>query len=342
MKKEMLIFVGLVVVVLLGSSVFAADVAYVLKNERNVEEGYLEVFEELGLSVDLIESRSISETDFSEYNLILISDGRLKNVKSIPINEIPTVIANRQHLRTLGLISGWRISRLFSSTKLKVKKNGGVVNIYEKTFTPFKSRGISCAYLPRNYKSDEWMSIATTYTRRNNELGDVIAYSDDEVRKCFFGITKTDSWTSDAKGLFKDCVDFVSSGLKFHDVKIDNEYANSVDGVRIKDVEGSVYLLDDVAQLSCDKDYKVDFKTFNVGSYVEDIDFSGKIENGWVVFDWDARKTGLGVGKSTTTGSKTFTADFDEGFYDIVINAVIRGDANPSDNSMSRSVEIVC
>jgi len=123
-----------------------------------------------------------------------------------------------------------------------------------------------------------------------------------------------------------------------HDVMIDETYPNTVNGIRIKDVDKNEFITDSTAELMCGKKYKVEFRTKNVGDFTEDVDISGELAD----FTWSTTKTGLSAGKTTTTGSKTITIDFENGFYDLEIMVDIGFDDNPEDNSKSRRVRVVC
>lgn len=336
MKKRTFIIAG-VFVLLLINFVLAADVAYVLKKVNRVDQGFLDAFSDLGLDVDLIEDKEIKETDFSDYDIVFISDTRLRNVAGIP--DMPVIVANKFYAKLFGFLDKGRASKLVSNSKLKVNKNGEVVKVYEKA--RFKTGGVSIPYyyLPNRYKNGDLETAGTTFTRKSRELGDVVAYLED--RKCFFGITKTKYWTDDAKEMFDNCVKFalgIEVGEGAHDVLIDDTLTNTVNGIRIKDVDANEFLLDDTAELMCDKKYKVDFRTRNIGDFTEDVDISGELAS----FTWTAKKTGLAPGKTSTTGSKTITIDFDNGFYDLEIMVDIGFDDNPSDNFKSRRVKVVC
>ena len=122
MKKRLGLMMFLVVLVLFCGSVLASDVGYILKKSRSVDSCFLNVFSEMGLTVDLIEDKDIPNTDFSEYDFIFVGDDRLKNVKDIPVDVIPSVITNGFYGKELGVLEKGRISRLACNRELKIKK----------------------------------------------------------------------------------------------------------------------------------------------------------------------------------------------------------------------------
>ena len=322
--------------------VAAADVGYVLKDVDKNDSVLMGVFADMGLSVELIEDGSLSGVDFSDYSAIFVSDIRLRNAEMMP-DDVPVVLMNPKYAEMFGFLDKGRARMIASNAPLKVRKNGDVVSAYDSA--RYKIGGVSLPYyyLPSKYENKDCESVGKTSTNRGSgeELGNVVSYLSDEVDKCFFGIPEASYWTADARGLFENCVNFVIGGVGIHDVKIDDSYTNTVDGVRIRDVESGDYLLDTTAQLTCNKKYTISFKTLNVGDYTEDVDLSGVFGD----YTWSSSKSGLAAGKSSTSGSKTVNVtseDFEVGFYDIMIDAVIGTDNHPEDNSVSRSVEVVC
>src|SRR3989344_3883293 len=76
-----LLFMTSGLVVADGSEGGKGDVAYVLKKASKVDQGFLSAITEKGFTVDLIEDKDIQVTDFSNYDLIFVQDGRLRNAK---------------------------------------------------------------------------------------------------------------------------------------------------------------------------------------------------------------------------------------------------------------------
>ena len=72
MKKSWkILIVFITFIIIISQLLLAADVAYIVKNSNTIEQGYLKVFEELNLSVDIIEDKNIPVTNFSKYLFIL-------------------------------------------------------------------------------------------------------------------------------------------------------------------------------------------------------------------------------------------------------------------------------
>ena len=383
MKKRVLVFLlGLVFVMFLSSFVVAVDGIYVVRNFRNVDSGFVDAFSSKGLSVDIIEDRYLDGINFSKYDFIFVGDDRLRHVEEIPVDEVPLIIANRYYGKYFGLTNGG-ISKLSSSAPLRVVNWGDLINVYDRSVFRFRRFNIPYYYIPGRYGVAGMDSVATTYRGYKKELGDVIAYSNSGVEKCFFGIVESEYWTAGAKELFNECIDFVVGGGVVvepvvvplvvvpvvvpvvnesnvsvpvvepvvepvvdgniseggvHDVGVSLDYSNAVNGIRIRDIESGEYLLEDVSLMDCNKKYKIDFKSVNVGNFSENV----LINLSFGDLEWGKMKEGLEVGKSTTTGSKTVNVSFASGLYDIVVNAFVEGDVSLGDNIRSRAVEVVC
>jgi hypothetical protein len=335
--KKGLMLVSVFVFLLMGN-VLASDVAYIYKNEKRVEQGFLDVFFDMGLEVEFIEDKNIITTDFSKYQFIFLGNEKFRYVKELPSKNI--IVANGFYPKMFGFMEMGRSRKMASNHKLKIKQNGDIVEVYRKPSYSLGRSGVPYYYTPAKHENDNLEQVGLTFTKRDVELGSVISYLDDGNSKCFFGITETKFWTEEASNLFEECVKRVQvSGI--HDVSIDTSYTNSVGGLRIKEVSSGDYLLDEIAELECGEKYTVSYKTWNLGDFTEDIEFSGVFGD----FSWSSSKTGLSPGGSTTSGSKTITIDeedFPVGIYDIMITATIPVDANMGDNSISRRVEVDC
>ena len=307
-----------------------ADVVYVYRNDKMINEGFVEVFEDMGLSVEFVSDKDIKDVDFSGYDFVFVGDERLGNLKYLV--GMPVILANPYYAKDFGFIGRGRISKTSANAPLRVGVNP-LIEVYDRASFKLGSRGIPYYYIPAKYQDSEAEGIAKTPKGYRVAVGDVISYLPD---KCFFGIVEAEYWTEDARNMFRGCVEHVFSG-GIHDVEIVGDYVNGVNGVRIKDVDSGDYLLDSVAVLECNKSYKVDFKTVNVGERTENVLISGVLGS----FNWSATRVGLLAGASTTTGSKTFVPG-EVGVFDLVISAFVEEDATPQNNQRSRSVEVVC
>ena len=316
-------------------------VAYVVKNKGFADKGFVNELNEMGFDKEVILDKNIPSKDFSNYDIILIGKGKLKNARYIPNNK-PIIFTSCYNGNYFGFTDRDGISKKSSNSNLKISEASDIFDAYTQSSSNPGSAGISYCYLSKNNKKDNVIGIASVYTGRKSK-GDVVAYYDGNVRKCFFGITESKYWSEDSKRLFRDCVNFVKEE-KIDDINIIENYANSINGIRIKNEETGKYLLNEISQLMCGKKYKIDYKTVNDGTSIEDINFNGVLGN----FSWNSTKTGLKPGKDTTAGSKTITIsrEIGAGLMNLEITATIINegviDSNPGNNFRSRKVEIVC
>src|SRR3989344_2502263 len=352
-------------------------IAYVVKNSHYVDENFVGILENDDANqVNIIEDKEIPMTDFSEYDLIFIGKGKIRNINSINMNK-PIISINSFHGRDLGFTDRDGVSRYVSNSVLKILKGEEEFKIYNKPSRMLGVVGVSAYYLANNNVMDGVIGVAKISDEMINP-GSVIAYKDNSnSNRCFFGIVETKYWTEDAGVLFEECFNHVmgnvpeeepecvinddcSTGFEcvesmcveiengtgmnqtqIHDVKIDESLTNAVNGIRIKNESGE-FLLNEISELKCGK-YTISYRTLNVGNFTENVNFFGNLGN----FNWSSLKENLSSGGSTTTGSKTITIDnstFELGNYNLTIRATIVGaeDAVPQDNIKMREVNVIC
>ena len=86
------------------SALAVSDVAYLIYNPKRVDHNILKVFNESNLSVDLIMDKNVRSTDFSKYNLVFVSDDKLRNTaKYFDMTKYRTIIMNRFYGKEFGL-----------------------------------------------------------------------------------------------------------------------------------------------------------------------------------------------------------------------------------------------
>ena len=95
-EKRML-FVLMFLVLMLNVFSFpilaSGDIAYIYKNDRLVDDNVVDVFDDLGLSVDLIDEDDINGMDFSTYKFLFVGDERFRNEDQIPIDKYPSIVS---------------------------------------------------------------------------------------------------------------------------------------------------------------------------------------------------------------------------------------------------------
>ena len=201
---------------LIIQDVFATDVAYVYKSKSKIDQNVLGVFSEMNLSVDNISEKDITKVDFSKYKFIYVGNERFTYYKKIPVDNYSSVISNRYFGYGWGLTDRDGISQRYSNGVMSIKKDGQIIQVYSKALYDKKTISVPYSYLGSKNKVPAMQTIASTYNGNNHSLGDVIglvpagSHLIDGLNAkgniCFYGITESKYWTSEARQLFKDCV----------------------------------------------------------------------------------------------------------------------------------------
>ena len=79
-----LMFLVLILFVFSFPVLASGDVAYIYKNDRRVDDNIIDVFEDIGLSVDQIDEDNINGVDFSSYKFLFLGDERFRNEEKSP------------------------------------------------------------------------------------------------------------------------------------------------------------------------------------------------------------------------------------------------------------------
>ena len=224
MKK---LFLMLAVLILLSTYVNAQqkDVAYVVRTTAN--QDFVDVLNDLALSFDVVMESDVVNTNFSNYRMMLVGDNFFNNPDLIPVNNLNSFVVNTFHLEDWGLIS--------SSIKLGVTAANQPLNIRNIDINQFVTNGLSRVlqvytqgniplYSLSRAESISRYIVSVEYKADNSPTADhVIAVNMpgtrlsnnkgiSQGRITFFGITKSNFWTSGAEELFKRSLLFTLRG----------------------------------------------------------------------------------------------------------------------------------
>jgi len=224
------IFITLFLILL--SNIFAVpviaakDVAYVFKSRGAIDKNIVEIFEDMGLEVDLINERDIDESvddgvNLEEYRIVFFGDERYRNVDEFKPWKRSSIISNYFFGELFGITDRDGVSKLASNAPLNVMQDNEIIQVYTKARFDRGSISISYYYLANENKAPDLDQAASTFTGDSIELGDVISYGDEGTRLlngeiaedniCFFGIIESKFWTPEAEELFEECVEFVGT-----------------------------------------------------------------------------------------------------------------------------------
>jgi len=209
------------------SSVFASDVALVVKDANNLNYNHEYkvnyILERMGFDVTLIDKNS-ANVDYSKFALIVIA-GRPSNVYSyqfldsfvadIPVNDYPTVVIDSTYPDDFGWIEPGAVSTIFSNSPkyIKVENAHPILsghNIGDTILTHIvggqtvldlevsRSKLIPVASFDNSYGTSV-ISVAEPGQQLFNNKAT-------QARAVFFGITNSLYWTYDAEQLFENAV----------------------------------------------------------------------------------------------------------------------------------------
>ena len=132
-KEGALLFLGLFIVLMAGN-VFAADVAYIYKKDFRIDDNIVKLFQDSGLTVDLIKEASMPRT-FDNYRFIFVGDEKFTDASKIPVNRYPSIIVNYNHATDWGLTDEEGVSLLAQNSPLSVRKDGRLIQVYTQGLT---------------------------------------------------------------------------------------------------------------------------------------------------------------------------------------------------------------
>jgi hypothetical protein len=215
MAKKVCFFLLLIVIFMSLAS--ASDVAYIFRNDKKIDQNFIDLFEEMDFDVYLIDEKNLPE-DLSDYDFVFVGNERFR--KDIPVNDYPSVISNYYYGDAWGLTDRDEISQLGATSPLNIVMNGAEIIVYTKAFR-IRRIGVPYYFLDKMDKADSMVQIASTKVTSSGEnFGDVISHAEAGSLMgngkvaggniCFFGIISSDFWTEEARELLKDCVRFVS------------------------------------------------------------------------------------------------------------------------------------
>ena len=215
MKKRAAFF--LISLILLTTIASAADVAYIYRKSFKIDNNIINVFKDLGLTVDLIQEES-QPYNYNNYRFIFVGDENFK--RNIPINSYPSIVASYYNTDTWGLTDHEGVSQLGATHPLSVLINSHQYQVY--TQATIAGVAIPYYYLDQGNKAPNMQQVAATETTASGyKVGDVISYAPagaqlmnghtQQGKLCFYGITKSSYWTPKAKDLFKGCVNYVAA-----------------------------------------------------------------------------------------------------------------------------------
>ena len=211
-----------------GEGEIKADIAYVLVNSNGIDQYLLNEFSSLGYTYKIIYESQVASTDFTKYRMIVVGNQKLSNSKNIPIDKYKTLVIN-SHNYYRKTTSDYQLGLSKSSgtktspTSLKIYNYK--TEIIEGLPDSFNAYTITSPDVKTSFLNGQ-KATGTRIIISSNEVSDGIVSTLEEGdtllngkkvqrRILFFGITKPQYWTNEAKTLFENSVYWILSGEDF-------------------------------------------------------------------------------------------------------------------------------
>ena len=216
MKKLILM---LLLTILVFPLVASEDIAYIVKNTNSLDSGVINAINELTYTYKVIGESQISATNFSKYKMILVGDDVFSDPLDIPISGYNSLIMNSKYRIEWGLSSR---TALYSSPTSLTNNVNFPTAITDGVTSPFFAYSVSNPSVSTYAllgKKPTGIKIVSYRTLSSNTVialvppGTTLLNSKKANGKIiYFGITKSQYWTSDSKKMFKNSIKYIISG----------------------------------------------------------------------------------------------------------------------------------
>jgi len=216
MKKLILM---LLLTMLVFPLVASEDIAYIVKNTNSLDSGVINAINELTYTYKVIGESQISATNFSKYKMILVGDDVFSDPLDIPISGYNSLIMNSKYRIEWGLSSR---TALYSSPTSLTNNVNFPTAITDGVTSPFFAYSVSNPSVSTYAllgKKPTGIKIVSYRTLSSNTVialvppGTTLLNSKKANGKIiYFGITKSQYWTSDSKKMFKNSIKYIISG----------------------------------------------------------------------------------------------------------------------------------
>ncbi|MFH1053722.1 MAG: hypothetical protein V1740_04895 [Candidatus Woesearchaeota archaeon] len=222
MKKTILLLLGLMIVI--ATTAYATDVAYVLSNPLSPNHDYIEVIDELNLTFDLIDSDNILTTDFSGYGFMLLNNEDFSNSGDIPVNEVKALLVNGRDMEEWGWTR--RISKSHQNVPFHINLNQldhTITQGFTQTDVQVYTSATPDIYHMNQYNKYSNIDVIASKVSDSEDIvigtvraGDILEKEGDttyiHADSVFFGITDSHYWTAASRQLFKNSMAWLMDG----------------------------------------------------------------------------------------------------------------------------------
>lgn len=211
-------FLFIILLCFFSASVYAEDIAYIVKDTSRLNHDFLNAVNDLGLTVRVIDDDNINSFNLSSFKMLLVGNDRFSNPSSIPVNDYPTLMSNQYY------VSDWYwasdISSVSSSQPLQArnvyqnqitKGLQGVIQVYDDCC--YNGVSVPMYYLAKEKRPLNLRSVTSTMSDSNDAVvststkGTVLRSGRvSNAKGVFFGIMESTKWTQETETLFKNSV----------------------------------------------------------------------------------------------------------------------------------------
>jgi len=190
------------------SFVFAADVAYILENNRPLQPALQIALNDIGVSFDVIRDSEIPFTDFSQYSLVLIVEDVDKR-SFIPFDEINALFFDERIAEEVW--SGAEASLTSAARDIKVTIADD--EIFDVLSIPpngeidvYSASGSEMHFLRITPNFVDILAVRTSGSTRPVIAKTIQNINGNVVKDLFFGVIKPEDWNINANNIFKNSI----------------------------------------------------------------------------------------------------------------------------------------
>ncbi|MEM3113234.1 MAG: putative Ig domain-containing protein [Candidatus Pacearchaeota archaeon] len=216
MKKLFLLLLLSVLILPLAAS---EDIAYIVKNANSVDSGITASINELGYTYKVIQESQILSTNFSNYKMMIVGDDIFSNPQKIPVSEYNSLVVNSKYMVDWGWSS--RTGSYSSPTSLSNNVNfpTSITNGVKSPYFAYTLSDPSVSTYALLGKKPTGIKIISYRTLQSNTVIALVLPGTKflngktaKEKSIYFGITKSQYWTSDSKKMFKNSVKYLIEG----------------------------------------------------------------------------------------------------------------------------------
>ena len=202
----------------------AKSAAYIVKQNGNEVQKYIDIIKDMGFTVDIIDAAHISSTNFSNYTFSVIGSGLFSDVSKMPVNKYPCLILNTNNLNdfhwasTYGTRSGFKDAYINDPSHQITKNFSSNIFVYTAVYPYF--------VLPASSKSVYLKTLVSSISNHNDAI---VAAAEKGTRLrdnfysnakgVFFGINNYQYWTSKSEEMFRNSITWLTQDALIPEIK---------------------------------------------------------------------------------------------------------------------------